>query len=198
MIALRAALAAVEYALLAASKARICADPRGGRASFVALAFRRASSRRRTPDLRLYSSLRALWAPARRSRRRRCVRYPPIRRGPLPESVLFLVTERAPPTTAFDPSPEVPCFAEDRSLCLDRVPLRRSRSIASYTAISISALLTGLGTTRAEIAAAPGTFRFRPMRRVRRTRPRASRTGRRSSDRSSEHKDIRTDATRSP
>ncbi len=162
MIAFVAALAAAEYALLGAStRARIPRLPAAA-VLLLALAFG-APLDDGPPDVRLASSLRVLWTPASAAAAT-SVHVPilPSSRAELP-SVLFVVTESvraadycSAPSTDCLVSPEI-----DR-LLPDRVPLRELRSIASYTAISISALITGRTQegTAADIAAAPNAFDF--------------------------------------
>jgi hypothetical protein len=91
----------------------------------------------------------------------------------------------------------VPCFAEDRSLApriASSPSAPENHVLASYTAISISALLAGRahrGRGAEDIAAAPNAFDFARAARVHLKGPaRASCTGQRSSNRSSD-KDIR-------
>ena len=162
MVALVAALAALEYALLAAApKAPRARLPAAGVLLF-ALAFG-APFNDATPDLRLASSLRALWAPASASAAT-SVHVPilPSSRAALP-SVLFIVTESVRAADyCSGPAPECLVSPEIDRLLPDRVPLHQLRSIASYTAISISALITGRTQegTSAEIAAAPNAFDF--------------------------------------
>jgi Sulfatase len=162
MIALVAALAAVEYALLAAAPAR-----RWGRlpASSVILAalVLGAPFADGPPDLRLVSATRALWAPASAAAAT-SVHLPilPSSRAELP-SVLFVVTESVRAADyCSGPEPECRVSPEIDRLLPERAPLRELRSIASYTAISISALITGrpqMGSS-AEIAEAPNAFDF--------------------------------------
>ncbi|MEP7124463.1 MAG: sulfatase-like hydrolase/transferase [Byssovorax sp.] len=176
MIALVAALALVEYALLAAApKIRIPRLP-AALALLLALALG-APLDDATPDLRLASSLRALWAPASAAAAT-SVHVPilPSSRAALP-SVLFLVTESVRAADyCSGPSPECRVSPEIDRLLPDRVPLRQLRSIASYTAISISALLTGRTQegTAAEIAAAPNAFDFARAARARGPGPRVA------------------------
>ena len=160
MLALVAALAVVEYALLAAAP-----KPRLGRlpAAVVLLAalIFGAPFEDGPPDLRLVSSLRALWSPASASAAT-SVHVPilPSSRAALP-SVLFLVTESVRAADyCSGPSPDCRVSPEIDRLLPERFPLRELRSIASYTAISISALITGRTQegTSAEIAAAPNAF----------------------------------------
>ena len=162
MIALVTVLAAAEYALLAAAPER-----RRGRLPLAgvlaaALVFG-APFADGPPDLRLVSALRALWAPASASAAT-SVHVPilPSSRAELP-SVLFIVTESVR-AADYCSGPEVACRVspEIDRLLPERAPLRQLRSIASYTAISISALITGraqMGSSE-EIAAAPNAFDF--------------------------------------
>ena len=162
MIALVAGLGAVEYGLLAAApRVRSGRLPALG-VLLLALVFG-APFDDGPPDLRLASSLRVLGAPASASAAT-SVHVPifPSSRAALP-SVLFLVTESVRAADyCSGPSPECLVSPEIDRLLPDRVPLRQLRSIASYTAISISALLTGRTQegTAAEIAAAPNAFDF--------------------------------------
>ena len=162
MIALVVAFAAVEYALLAAAarwqRGRL---PAAGVLA-LALAFG-APFADGPPDLRLASALRALWAPASASAAT-SVHLPilPSARAELP-SVLFIVTESVRAADYCSaPSPDCRVSPAIDRLLPERVPLRQLRSIASYTAISISALITGrtqVGSSQ-EIAAAPNAFDF--------------------------------------
>jgi hypothetical protein len=162
MIALVVGLAAVEYALLAAATWRPRGRLQAAAALALALAFG-APFADGPPDLRLASSLRVLWAPASASAAT-SVHVPilPSSRAELP-SVLFLVTESVRAADYCSaPSPDCRVSPVIDRLLPERVPLRQLRSIASYTAISISALITGrtqVGTS-AEIAAAPNAFDF--------------------------------------
>ena len=162
MMALVVALAAVEYALLAAAPRRLAGRLPAAAVLLLALPFG-APFADGPPDLRLASALRALWAPASASAAT-SVHLPilPSSRPELP-SVLFIVTESVR-AADYCSGPSLDCQvspAIDR-LLPDRVPLRQLRSIASYTAISISALITGRtqeGPSEA-IAAAPNAFDF--------------------------------------
>ena len=160
MIALVTALAVGEYALLGAAP-----SPRRERLPavvvvIVALVFG-APFDDGPPDLRLVASLRSLWAPPSASAATSVpVPILPSSRAVLP-SVLFLVTESVRAADYCSaPSPDCLVSPEIDRLLPDRVPLRQLRSIASYTAISISALITGRAQqgTAAEIAAAPNAF----------------------------------------
>ena len=162
MVALVAAFAVVEYALLAAAPQRLSGRLPAAAVLLLALPFG-APFDDGPPDLRLASALRALGAPASASAAT-SVHVPilPSSRPELP-SVLFIVTESVR-AADYCSGPSLDCRvspAIDR-LLPDRFPLRQLRSIASYTAISISALITGRtqeGSSEA-IAAAPNAFDF--------------------------------------
>ena len=162
MIALVTVLAAVEYALLAAAPARRRGRLPAAGVLAAALVFG-APFADGPPDLRLVSATRALWAPASAAAAT-SVHVPilPSSRAELP-SVLFVVTESVR-AADYCSGPEIDCRVspEIDRLLPERAPLRQLRSIASYTAISISALITGraqMGSSE-EIAAAPNAFDF--------------------------------------
>jgi hypothetical protein len=162
MIALVLALAAVEYALLAAAPRARSGRLPAGVVLLLGLGFG-APFADGPPDLRLVSSLRALWAPASASAATSV--HVPILPSPRPSlpSVLFLVTESVRAADYCSaPSPDCRVSPAIDRLLPDRVPLRQLRSIASYTAISISALITGRAQvgSSAEFAAAPNAFDF--------------------------------------
>ena len=176
MIALVVALAAAQYGLLAAASRR----PRGRLQAAVVLALALgfgAPFADGPPDLRLASSLSVLWAPASASAAT-SVQVPilPSSRAELP-SVLFIVTESVRAADYCSaPSPECRVSPVIDRLLPERVPLRQLRSIASYTAISISALITGrtqVGSSE-EIAAAPNAFDFARSARARGPAPRVA------------------------
>ncbi len=129
--------------------------------SAVASAPLAPSLRDATPELRLASAVTLLWAP--RDARAATTRSAPSSRSTRTElpSVLFVLTESvraADYCTAHDAACDV--SPEVDALLPDRVPLRELRAVASYTAVSLSALISGRTQegSRAEILSAPTVF----------------------------------------
>jgi hypothetical protein len=122
-----------------------------------------------TPELRIADALTLLWRPGDAAAAtsgagpgQKMTEIPRLRstRRELP-SVLFILTESvrdADYCTAHD----APCLVspEIDALLPDRVPLREMRAVASYTAVSVSALIRGRTQegSRAEIVEAPTVF----------------------------------------
>jgi glucan phosphoethanolaminetransferase (alkaline phosphatase superfamily) len=166
-IALALAIGAAEYALLA-SRAPARAQRRLPAAAVLALATMFAPPLRdATPELRLADAARLLWTPAEASAAT-SVRVPvlPSTRKALP-NVLLIVTEsvRADDYCSAHPSadgerPACDIAPEVDALLPDRIPLRQMRSVASYTAVSLSALITGHTQegSRRQIVEAPTVF----------------------------------------
>lgn len=121
-----------------------------------------SSPSRATPELRLVDSSRVLFARSSRTTRIGGAALPPSpsRRARLP-NVLFVLGEslRADDVCSVHGGP-CPTFAETDALLPNRVGFVEARSVASYTAVSLSALLTGRTQegARDEILRAPNLF----------------------------------------
>jgi glucan phosphoethanolaminetransferase (alkaline phosphatase superfamily) len=121
---------------------------------------------RATPELRLLDASRVLFGRGSREAEARArvgaatLPPSPSRRARLP-NVLFVLGEslRADDVCSVHGGP-CPTFAETDALLPNRVGFVRARSVASYTAVSLSALLTGRTQegSRDEILRAPNLF----------------------------------------
>jgi glucan phosphoethanolaminetransferase (alkaline phosphatase superfamily) len=115
--------------------------------------------RRATPEVRALHALTALGS-RRETERSGAVALPSLYsdREELP-NVLFILTESVRETDYVTSGPEATAPATTAALP-DRVTLRQMRAISSYTALSLSALLTGRSqeAKREDIAAAPTLF----------------------------------------
>jgi sulfatase-like protein len=116
-----------------------------------------------TPDLR---ALSAAWLlPRSRDASAATtaeVKVLPSARGELP-SVLLILTESVRASSyCSEPSHGCPFTPELDRLLPDRIPLRQMRAVASYTAVSASALFTGRTQegSRAELVTAPTLFDY--------------------------------------
>lgn len=161
--------AAAELALLEAAHRHLVL-PRGRRArAALALATVAAlvvlSPRQATPDLRGLHALTAV-AHARgpRAEARRAEALPPIYsdRDTLP-NVLFILSESVRADDYVEDGPRATASATSAALApSSRASLRQMRAVASYTALSVSALFTGRSQEgpREEVLASPSLFDF--------------------------------------
>jgi hypothetical protein len=116
-----------------------------------------------TPDLRALSA--ALLLPRSREASAATaadVELLPSARSELPSILLILTESVRASSYCSEPSPGCPFTPELDRLLPDRVPLRQMRAVASYTAVSASALFTGRTQegSRGELAAAPTLFDY--------------------------------------
>lgn len=142
--------------------------------SFVVAFACAAPIRDGTPEFRLFEAARLAWAPKDAAGTEAAhVPLSPSSRDVLP-NVLIILTESVRASDycsehveACDVAPEV------NALVPERVPLRELRSLASYTAVAVSALITGRTqeASRADIARAPDIFDFVRAVRAGDTRP---------------------------
>ncbi len=159
---LLAVIASVEMFLLATPVRR--SEKRGAAALTFVIAFACAAPiRDGTPEFRELEAVRLAWAP--RDAEAAAVAHVPLlpsSRDELP-NVLIVLTESVRASDycsehveTCDVAPEV------NALVPDRVPLRELRSLASYTAVAVSALITGRTqvASRSDIARAPDVFDF--------------------------------------
>ena len=128
-----------------------------------------------TPEFRVFEALRLAWTP--RETEAAAAAHVPLllsARDELP-NVLIILTESvrandycSDHVATCDVAPEV------NALVPERVPLLELRSLASYTAVAVSALITGRTqeASRSEIAQAPDIFDFARAVRSGATRPR--------------------------
>jgi Sulfatase len=119
-------------------------------------------ARNGTAEIRTAHAAASFALPPRPPARADHAPLPPLasRRARVP-SVLYIVTESVRATDYCGDAPEpCPLAPETSALLPGRVVLREMRSASSYTAISLSVLLTGLPQTgpRAPIAGAPDLF----------------------------------------
>jgi hypothetical protein len=131
------------------------------------------------PDM---GTLRALSLLLRRPREQ-SVRAPERRADEVPilpssrrelPNVLLMVTESVRADTyCSEARPDCPFTPELDRVLPDRIPLRQMRAVASYTAISVAALLTGRTQDRArnELAEAPTLFEYARAVRAGNTHP---------------------------
>ncbi|MBX3191253.1 MAG: sulfatase-like hydrolase/transferase [Labilithrix sp.] len=133
--------------------------------------------RHATPDVRALHALSALRAPPRPAQAASGVSLPSlhVERAETP-SVLFVLTESVR-ARDYDASGASPTAAETRKVTPSRVDLAQMRAISSYTAVSLSAVLTGRSQegARDAILRAPSLFDFaRAARDARGSRPTVS------------------------
>jgi hypothetical protein len=171
---LLAVVASVEFVLLGAPVRG--KEKRGAAVLTFVIAFVCAAPvRDGTPEFRVFEAVRLAWAP-RDAEGTAAAHVPllPSARDDLP-NVLVLLTESVRESDycsehveTCDVAPEV------NALVPERVPLRELRSLASYTAVAVSALITGRTqvASRSEIAQAPDIFDFVRAVRAGETRPR--------------------------
>ncbi|MEO6421057.1 MAG: sulfatase-like hydrolase/transferase [Polyangiaceae bacterium] len=157
-----AIVASVEFLLLRAPSSR--REKRGAAAFTFVVAFACAAPiRDGTPEFKLFEATRLAWVP-RDAEATEAAHVPlaPSTRKVLP-NVLVILTESVRASDycsehveKCDVAPEV------NALVPDRVPLRELRSLASYTAVAVSALITGRTqeASRLDIARAPDIFDF--------------------------------------
>src|SRR5262249_30706357 len=109
-----------------------------------------------TPELRLAHAATLLFAAKDARAHRGSLEVPPLpsTREELPSVVLVLTESIRASSYSAEDAPEV------HALFPDRVSLRQMRAVASYTAVSFSAILTGRSQegVRDEIANAPTVF----------------------------------------
>lgn len=117
--------------------------------------------RRATPEVRALHALTALGSP-QETKRGGAIALPTLYsdRDALP-SILFILTESVREADYVTSGPEATAPATAAALP-DRVTLGQVRAVSSYTALSLSALLTGRSQEagREDIAAAPTLFDF--------------------------------------
>jgi hypothetical protein len=129
------------------------------------------------PDLRLLSSFASLASVA--ASRETLAEAPtgvpilPSSRRELPNILLILTESVREKTYCSEPRSGCPFTPELDRVLPDRIPLRQMRSVASYTAVSVAALLTGRTqqSRRAELTASPTLFDFARSVRAGETRP---------------------------
>jgi hypothetical protein len=159
--ALIAGVAALEFLII----------PRGGlplprrlRLGVLALAIGSmavARDRDLSPEVRAAQAIEVLWQPKRaRTTATESVPALPSWRQEVP-SVVFVLSESVRSTSyCRDPGEPCPFAPEVDALFPDRVPLHQLRSIASYTMLSVSALLTGRPPALGSLEAAPLLFDY--------------------------------------
>ncbi|HEY8079563.1 MAG TPA: sulfatase-like hydrolase/transferase [Labilithrix sp.] len=155
-----AAAFAIEYALLAAAK-RAIARPWPAALSLAcvgAIALVAVRPREATPDIRGIHALRAL-TDRREAPSASAIALPPLHadRDELP-SILLVLTESVRASDYDDATAPARLGAVGRG----RVDLREMRSVSSYTAVSLSAILTGRSQegAREDVLRAPSLFDF--------------------------------------
>ena len=164
------AVAAVEYALLTLvhrALARARPSPRrvGAAVTFAVLAALAGllcvSPRRSTPEIRAAHALTAL-AARREPSVSSAITLPPLHaeRGELP-SILFVLTESVR-AADYRGGGDTPTAPETAALTRGRTDLSQLRALSSYTALSLSAILTGRTQEgpRDAILRAPSLFDF--------------------------------------
>jgi hypothetical protein len=115
-----------------------------------------------TPELRLAHAATLLFRPDGGRARGGTVDVPPLpsTKEDLPSVILVLTESVRASSYCADPAPECDVAPEVNALLPDRVALRQMRAVASYTAVSFSAILTGRTQegARDAIAQAPTVF----------------------------------------
>ena len=136
-----------------------------GALAVLALALAVVSPRDATADLRALDSFALVWPwPRGAAPTAAAASLPPVtsRRDTLP-SVLFIVTESVRAASYCGESGGTcPRAPEVAALVPDRIALHQMRAVASYTSVSVSALLTGLSQEgpRADVLRAPTLFDY--------------------------------------
>jgi Sulfatase len=157
------AVGLVEHACLGARRVAWEGKARAPLALVALVGLVGATPETSTPDLR---ALSAAWLlPRSRDRSAATTAEVPVllsARGELPSILLILTESVRASSYCSEPSPGCPFTPELDRLLPDRVPLRQMRAVASYTAISASALFTGRTQegSRAELVAAPTLFDY--------------------------------------
>ncbi len=153
---------ALEYALL-----RLSTDaswsPRRPAAMLIAGILLSGPARQGPPDLQLVESVRLLWQPKDQTPVARVQVPPLVSTRPRLPNVLLIVTESVRGKD-YCAEGAAACAVAPRTLALlpNRIPLLQARSVASYTAIAVSALVTGRIQVlpRSEVIASPMIFDY--------------------------------------
>ena len=164
-----AILAAFEYALLAFVHRTLATGERASRRSALSMVLGVAAlggvlglgPRHATPEVRALHAVSAVFARHEPSRGA-AIALPPLHadRAELP-SILFVLTESVR-AADYRGTGEHPTAPETAALTSGRTDLAQLRAVSSYTALSLSAILTGRGQhgPRDAIARAPSLFDF--------------------------------------
>jgi hypothetical protein len=170
-----AIVASVEYAVLGRGRGEPREAKARGPLAVLALAcLALAPLESSTPDLRALSAMRFL-PRSREASAATTAELPvlPSAKDRMP-SVLLILTESVRASSYCSEARAGCPFTPELDLVLpDRIPLRQMRAVASYTAVSAAALLTGRSQegSRAELSAAPTLFDYARAVRAGDTRP---------------------------
>jgi len=168
-LVLAAAALLVQWKLLAPTPSRPCRVSRAVPAIVGVLAACAIPTASLTPELRAMAAATVLWAP-RASLAAAPAATPVLEsRGARAPDVLLVLTESVRASSyCTESGPECVMSPEVSALLPDRMVLRQMRSVASYTALSISAILTGRAQDRPreELAGAPTLFDYAHAARV--------------------------------
>ncbi len=173
--------AALLFSVIGAAEFLLLRTPMRGRekrgaaalAFVVAFAFA-APIRDGTPEFRLIEAARLAWAPKDAGGTEAAhVPLSPSSRHELPNVLIILTESVRASDYCSEHVPACDVAPEMNALVPDRIALRELRSLASYTAVAVSALITGRTqeASRADIARAPDIFDFVKAVRLGDTRP---------------------------
>jgi hypothetical protein len=144
VLGIAALVALLEYAWLSSAGSVASMRERAALLGVAVLGFALCPAKQLTPDLRVVEAATLLFTPRLVATNGRV--DVPVLPSLLaePPSVLVVLTESVR-ASSYCSDPGVACefSPEVNALFPDRIPLRQMRSLASYTALSVSALLTG-------------------------------------------------------
>ncbi len=169
VIALAAVVFAVEYACLSGPALQTTRRSRIALALVLLVGLALTPLQSLTPELRALQSCALLWRTSQaRTTTTEALPVLPSSRDEVPNIVLVLTESVRASSYCTDPRDHCAFSPDVHALFPDRVPLRQMRSVASYTILSVSALLTGRAPAEARetIAEAPTLFDYARAARV--------------------------------